>query len=69
MALGNKRSCECQLLGFVDELTLNMDQGRQTDVLVMDFSKAFDKVCHSLIVHKLNHYGVQGNLNAWINNF
>jgi hypothetical protein len=26
----------------------NLDDGKQTDVLIMDFSKAFDKVSHNL---------------------
>jgi hypothetical protein len=39
-----KRSCETQLLEFVDDVSSNMSSGKQTDVLVMDFSKAFDKV-------------------------
>jgi hypothetical protein len=29
-----------------------MENGKQTDILVMDFSKAFDKVSHSLLLHK-----------------
>ena len=45
-----------------------MKNNQQTDVLVMDFAKAFDKACHSLLVHKLHHYGIQGNVNRWINN-
>ena len=35
----------------------------------MDFAKAFDKVCHSLLTHKLHHYGIQGNFNRWIKNW
>lgn len=31
----------------------------------MDFAKAFDRVCHSLLVHKLRHYGIQGKVNRW----
>jgi hypothetical protein len=34
----------------------------------MDFSKAFDKVSHNLLTHKLDHYGVRGKTNRWIQN-
>ncbi len=34
--------------------------GKQTDVLFMDFSKAFDKVGHLGLLLKLEHYGIQG---------
>ena len=65
----SKRSCETQLLEFVDDVSSNMSSGKQTDVLVMDFSKVFDKVSHSLLIHKLNHYGIRGKTNTWIQNF
>ena len=35
----------------------------------MDFSKAFDKVSHGLLIHKLSHYGIRGNVNNWIASF
>jgi hypothetical protein len=35
----------------------------------MDFSKAFDKVSHCPLVHKLDHYGIRGKTNTWIQNF
>lgn len=35
----------------------------------MDFAKAFDKVNHSLLTHKLWHYGIQGSCLTWIKNF
>ena len=62
-------SCESQLLELTDEITRNLDRGVQTDVVVLDFAKAFDKVNHSLLIHKLNYYGVCGPINAWIKDF
>ena len=50
-------------------MTEHLESGKQTDVLIMDFSKAFDKVNHSLLLHKLQRYGVQGTTTAWIANF
>ena len=64
-----KRSCVSQLIGLVDEVTHSREKGKQTDMLVMDFAKAFDKVSHSLLTHKLQHYGITGNINNWIHNF
>ena len=60
------RSCETQLIEFIDDLSSNLQGNQQTDVLVMYFAKAFDKVCHSLLVHKLYHYGIRGKVNTWI---
>jgi retron-type reverse transcriptase len=48
------RSCETQLIEFIDDLTQNLQEGLQTDVLIMDFAKAFDKVNHSLLIHKIH---------------
>lgn len=46
-----------------------MQEGKQTDVLVMDFSKAFDKVRHKHLQCKLKHYGIIGKTNKWIQSF
>ena len=45
---------------------MSLDQNQQSDILIMDFAKAFDKVCHNLLVHKLHTYGIQGKVCAWI---
>ena len=63
------RSCETQLLGLMDELSEEVEQGAQVDMLVMDFSKAFDKVSHSLLLHKLKRYGITGQVHTWITGF
>ena len=47
---------------------LSVSIGR-VNILLLDFSKAFDKVSHSLPFHKLTHYGIQGTLLLWLNSF
>ena len=63
------RSCETRLIEFIDDLTSNLEEGQQTGILIMDFAKAFDKVHHSLLIHKLHHYGIRGEVNNWIKNW
>jgi len=38
------RSCETQLLSFIHELMFNHDKDIQSDIILMDFAKAFDKI-------------------------
>ena len=64
-----KHSCETQLIGFTQEIADSLDQGQQTDVIVMDFSKAFDKVDHHKLVHKMKHMGVNPYITTWIKDF
>ena len=45
------------------------DAGLQTDVAILDFSKAFDTVPHNKILHKLDDYGVRGSINRWLEMF
>ena len=40
------RSCETQLLGLTQELHEHLEEEKQFDMIVLDFSKAFDKVLH-----------------------
>ena len=40
-----------------------------SDVVFLDFSKAFDRVSHHHLFHKLHHYGIRGDVLDWIKNF
>ena len=65
----DKRSCETQLIEFQADVLQNMKDGSQTDILIMDFSKAFDKVSHKHLMEKLKFYGIRGKCNTWISDF
>ena len=47
----------------------NLGDSKQTDDLIMDFSKAFDKVNHSLLIYKVKHYGIRCKVNNWIESY
>jgi hypothetical protein len=36
---------------------------------ITDFSNAFDKIGHNLLIHKLKHYGIRGKVNNLIDIF
>ena len=57
-----KSSTVTQLISLVDDLVFSRSKKVQTDLVVMDFAKAFDKVCHRLLAMKLDHYGIRGNI-------
>ena len=59
-------SCESQLNTIVEHLARNLDHGRQTDVLLLDFSKAFNTIPRKCLLKKLDHYGICGQLIKWI---
>ena len=48
--------------------TLMFNKG-QTDVNLLYFSNAFDKVPHHRLMHKLEFYGIRGSLNSWTRSF
>ena len=50
------RSIVLQLILVIDNWTEILDEGGCMDVAYCDFMKAFDKVCHKRLVHKLKLY-------------
>jgi hypothetical protein len=56
----SKRSCETQLVTTIQKIAQNVTSKGQVDVILLDFAKAFEKVPHRRLLHKLKFYGVDG---------
>ena len=60
------RSCQTNLLEFLERVTDDTDRGNNTDVAYLDFAKAFDKVPHARLLVKLKALGVNNQVSSWI---
>lgn len=60
------RSTTTNLTGFVSDTLINLERGLDIDMITTDFSKAFDKVSHNVIIFKLKALGFPPGLLAWI---
>jgi hypothetical protein len=58
-----------QLLTLSHELAENLHKGIQTDLIILDFSKAFEKVPHNKLLMKMENYGIRGNTWRWVRSF
>ena len=63
------RSCATQLLAVLHEIGKNLDQNVQTDVLYLDFAKAFDTVDHQILLKKLKRFGVVDRMHDWFKDY
>ena len=64
-----KRSADLQLLLTVHDLASSLNDNAQTDCILLDFSKAFDKASRKLLLLKLRYYGITGETINWIQSF
>ena len=62
-------SCETQLLTTAQDLLNSFDNGKQIDIAILDFSKAFDTVPHKKLLFKLSEYGIKGSTLQWLECF
>ena len=56
------KSCITQLVEILERIGRELDRGKQIDVLYLDMSKAFDKVTHAELLHRLRQFGFGGNI-------
>ena len=60
------RSSDSQIISLAHQLEQNNDKNIQADLIIMDFTKAFEKVPHKRLISKLKCYGISGQITIWI---
>ena len=64
-----KRSSQSQQLVLLNDLIQPFDNKMTTDIIYLDFSKAFDSVSHSKLLHILYHYKINKETLDWITDY
>ena len=59
-------SCQTQLISLIDDIAYAMDNHYQTDLILLDFSKAFYTVLHRRLLAKLQYYKIDNLVWKWI---
>lgn len=58
-----------QLITVLDDWFSSLDRRTRTNVLLLDFAKAFDSVPHQGLLHKLHYYCIRNKTPEWIKSF
>ena len=63
------RSCLTQLLSHYNSIIEDLEHGRITDVIYLDFAKAFDSVDIDILARELRTIGITSKAGLWLYNF
>ena len=63
------RSCLTQLVLTNHMWSKALGDGLQVDAVFLDFAKAFDRVNHKILLHKLRNFAIIGSLLAWCGDY
>ena len=62
-------STSSNLLELLNDVTRDVNNNNNVDLITIYFSKAFDSISHRKIIHKFYSYSIQGKLLNWIKEF
>lgn len=62
-------SCTTALLKVMDDILLETDKDRLTILVLLDYSKAFDRISHDLLLAVLHYLGFAGNAVLLMKNY
>ena len=62
-------STVCQLTTLYNSICQGLDEKHSIQFVFFDLSKAFDRVWHEGLIHKLRLFGIRGRLLSWFQNY
>ena len=57
------------ILEFLENVYDAFNENKHYLAIFLDFSKAFDTICHDILLKKLEHMGFRGPIHQWIKSF
>merc|ERR1711964_883769 len=64
-----KHSTNHALLSIIESIRSNLDKKTYSCGVFVDLEKAFDTVNHKILIAKLDHIGIRGVANQWIESY
>ena len=64
-----KHSTNHALISITEQIREALDNKKVATGIFVDFQKAFDTVNHNILLSKLDHYGIRGNVNNWFKSY
>ena len=65
----SKHSTETALIKIIDDLLFNLDNDRVSGMVLVDYRKAFDMIDHTLLLKKLEMYGISRDSLQWFTSY
>ena len=63
------RSTMTQLISYYEELLRGLEEGKNIDAVYLDFSKAFDKCCHQVLLERVRQHRISGKIGVFLHGF
>ena len=65
----SKHSTVHALINVTECVRSALDEGKYACGIFVDLQKAFNTVNHNILLDKLSHYGIRGNMNEWFKSY
>ena len=65
----SKHSCENAIQELIGNVLKGYETGKYTLSIFLDLSKAFDTICHNVLLQKLELYGIHGTCLNWFKSY